>query len=77
MTFRRSGYFPRLGTMLRHHDIRVRDVVRETGLTEKSVRRMANNNGYSLFTSVEKVVVFLNGRNLAIEAGQEFTEAEG
>lgn len=77
MTFRRCGYFPRFATMLSEHGIPVSDVVRGTGLTEKSVRRMANNNGYSLFTSVEKVVVFLNGRNLALAAGQEFAEAEG
>jgi len=77
MTFRRCGYFPRFAKLLSHHGIRVNEVVKGTGLTEKSVRRMANNNGYSLFTSVEKVVAFLNGRNLVLEAGQEFAEAEG
>lgn len=77
MPFRRSGYFPRFAKMLRDHDIRISEVVRDTGLTEKSVRRMANNNGYSLFSSVEKVILFLNGRDLALEAGQEFAEAEG
>jgi hypothetical protein len=77
MTFRRCGYFPRFAGMLGAHGIGVMDVVRGTGLTEKSVRRMANNSGYSLFTSVEKVVAFLNGRNLMLKAGQEFAEAEG
>jgi hypothetical protein len=76
MTFRRSGYFPRLGTMLRRHNIRISDVVKETGLTDKSVRRMVHNNGYSLFTSVNKVVLFLNSRDLPIKAEQEFAEAE-
>jgi hypothetical protein len=77
MTHRRCGYFPRFADMLGAHRIPVMDVVRGTGLTEKSVRRMANNSGYSLFTSVEKVVAFLNGRSLMLEAGQEFAEAEG
>lgn len=76
MRFRRIGYFPRFATMLRNHEIRISEVVRDTGLTEKSVRRMANNSGYSLFTSVEKVVGFLNGRDVALDAGQEFAEAE-
>jgi hypothetical protein len=77
MTSRRSGYFPRLGRMLRRHDIRISEVVNETGLTEKSVRRMAHNNGYSLFTSVEKVVSCLNERQLGLKTEQEFVEAEG
>ncbi len=77
MASRRSGYFPRLEAMLERNGIAMNEVVKGTGLTEKSVRRMVKNSGYSLLTSVAKVVAFLNSRNLPLDTGREFAEAEG
>lgn len=76
MPFRRRGYFPRLEKLLADHDITIADVVAATGLTEKSVRRMASRTGYSLFSSVEKVIEFLNARSLHLQVSGEFAEVD-
>ena len=75
MSGRRRGYFPRLGRLMTENGISVPDVVAGSGLTEKSVRRMINRTGYSLFTSVDAVVVFLNTRGCGLDAEREFAEA--
>ena len=72
---RRTGYFPRLEKLMSDNEVALSELIEGSGLVEKSVRRMVNKSAPSLYTSVEKVVEFLNKKGLGLQLEQEFTEA--